>query len=93
MFHTTAGNQPHPEYDNGAQRPATWIRPNPERIENGVQELIEGMRAARSMSDLIADDAWDWQPSAFTRKQWRHFVEAVLRADARWRWEHPQVPT
>ncbi len=82
-----------PVYENSAQRPPHgWIRPTEERIENGVDGIIEMVRAYRSMNDLMAPEAATWQPSKFTRHQWRFFVENVLRADAAWRWEHPEEP-
>jgi len=83
---------PHPPCgDHDHRPPHGWIRPTEERIQNGVDDMIEAMRAARSMNDLTAAEPWDtWKPSKFTRRQWRFFVEQILRADARWRWEHPE---
>lgn len=93
---TTAADDeetPHPvSGDHDHRPPHGWIRPSSERIDNAVESIIQAVQAVRSMDQMMREEVKEWQPSKFTRKQWRFFAEDILRADARWRWEHPEEP-
>jgi hypothetical protein len=93
MIDVTEEDAPHLAYGNSDQRPVLdWIRPSKERIDNGVESIIDAVRAYRSMDQLMREETKEWQPSKFTRAQWRTFAETILRADARYRTEHPEEP-
>ncbi len=68
-----------------------WPRPSDDRIDYAVQGLIDMIRAVRSMDGPLDTDS-TWTPTSQARQRMRTLVEHVLRADARWRWEHPDEP-
>lgn len=83
---------PHPAYGGGDQRPPhDWVRPTPQRIDNAVESLTEVIRVFRTM-DQPLDSEPRWEPSKAGRNRLRTTVEHALRADAKWRWEHPDEP-
>lgn len=75
-----------------ADRPETWIRPSEERIENGVQELIDIVRVARDISSALDSPDSTWEPSKRQRDRFRTTAKSVLRADAKCRFEHAEEP-
>lgn len=69
-----------------------WIRPSEERIEHGVQELIDLVRAARDINSALDAPDSTWEPTARQRGRFRTTVKSVLRGDAKYRFEHPEEP-
>jgi hypothetical protein len=74
------------------QAPAssTWVRPSEERIENGVQELVDLVRAARDVNSVLDVPDSTWEPTKRQRDRFRTIAKHVLRADAKYRFEHSE---
>lgn len=70
----------------------TWVRPTEERIENGMQTLIDIVRLGREVTGSIDAPDSTWEPSKRQRDRFHLMVEDVLRADAKYRFEHPEEP-
>lgn len=72
------------------EKPKRRLRPSEARIQNGIDTLVELVRAVRSMDTPLSDKDNDWQPTKQARKRLETLVEYVLRGDAKWRNEHPE---
>ena len=72
--------------------PETWVRPSEERIENGVRMLTLLVRVGRELNGPIDAPDSTWEPSKRQRDRFHLMVEDVLRADAKYRFEHPEEP-
>lgn len=73
------------------ERPKQRLRPSEERIEAGVEGLIEMVQVAKSLHEPFSETDNDWQPSRQARQRLETLVEHVLRRDAKWRDEHPEA--
>jgi hypothetical protein len=74
------------------EQSGTWTRPSEERIDNGVQEMIDLVRAARDIDGALDAPDSAWEPTRRQRDRFRTTVKHVLRSDAKYRFEHPEEP-